>query len=104
MNTNQETPRTVAEAYEDGRRVGFGISALALSLVAFLSLLGLEKALLAIVLGAFALRGNRTAPLARRLGTTSILLAITFLLTAVVLFIVFQDQFAELFRLLKELS
>jgi hypothetical protein len=94
----------VAEAYDAGRRVGFGVSALALSLVAFLSLLGLEKAFLAIVLGALALKGEGSEPLARRLGTASILLSITFLLTALVLFIVFQDRFAELFRLLKDLS
>ena len=37
-----------AEAYDAGRRVGFGVSALALGLVTFLSLIGAEKAIPAI--------------------------------------------------------
>ena len=47
-------------------------SALALGLVAFLSLLGMEKAILAIVLGSVAIRGAARGTLARRLGSVAI--------------------------------
>ena len=54
MATGQEQEEQIAEAFNAGRRVGFGVSALVLSFVAFLSLLGAEKAILAIVLGTLA--------------------------------------------------
>jgi hypothetical protein len=46
-------------AYEAGRRVGFGVSALLLGFVTFLSLLGAEKAILAIVWRLFLSRNGR---------------------------------------------
>jgi hypothetical protein len=63
MTTARESVDKNGEAYDTGRRVGFGVSALALGLVTFLSLLGAEKAILAIVLGALAVRGGSRSPL-----------------------------------------
>ena len=93
-----------AEAYEAGRRVGFGVSALAIALVTFLSLLGAEKAILAITLGALAAHGRGPTPLSRRLGIAAIVLGVLFLLTVGVLLVVFWDQAVEFVRLLQQLS
>lgn len=62
----------VAAAFEDGRRAGLAAAAMALSLVAFFSLLGAEKALLAIALGMMARRGSRPGSAGRRLATVAI--------------------------------
>lgn len=103
MTGEGEQQDQLVEAYNSGRRVGFGISALALSVVTYLSLLGFEKAILAIVLGALAMQaGQRT--LARRLGIISIALGVIFMVTVIVLIIVFQEKVMEFVTLLKELS
>jgi hypothetical protein len=93
-----------AEAFNAGRRMGFGISALALSLVSFLSLLGAEKAILAIVLGVLAIRGSRQGASARRLGVVAICIGLGFLLTMVVLLVVFWGQVLEFIQMLHKLS
>lgn len=99
-----EEGKHAAAAFDAGRRIGFGISALALSLVAFLSMLGLEKAILAMVLGALALRGREGGPLARRLGIWAIAIASLFIVTAAVMLLVFWDKAVEFIRLLETLS
>ncbi|MHC4407180.1 MAG: hypothetical protein ACYTG0_46805 [Planctomycetota bacterium] len=104
MTTSGEHVGRTAEAYDAGRRVGFGISALALGLVSFLSLLGAEKAILAIVLGALAVRGSDPIPLSRRLGGVAIVLGVVFLLTMGVVLVVFWDRAVEFVRLLQQLS
>ena len=103
MKTPEENLDTSAEAYDTGRRVGFGVSALALGLVTFLSLLGAEKAILAIVLGTLAVRGSNARTLSRRLGTEAIILGVVFLLTGGVVLVVFWDQAIELVRHIKQL-
>ena len=104
MTTSGEHVDKTTEAYDAGRRVGFGVSALALGLVAFLSLLGAEKAILAIALGVLAVRGNDSSPLSRRLGSAAIVLGVVFLLTVGVVLVVFWDQAVEFVRLLQQLS
>jgi uncharacterized BrkB/YihY/UPF0761 family membrane protein len=104
MTTSGEYVNRTADAYDAGRRVGFGVSALALSLVTFLTLLGAEKAILAIALGALAVRGNDPSPTSRRLGSVAIVLGIVFLLTVGVVLVVFWDQAVEFVRLLQQLS
>jgi len=104
MTTPRERVDTTAEAYDAGRRVGYGVSALALGLVTFLSLLGAEKAILAIVLGVLAVRGRAASPLSRRLGRAAIILGVMFLLTVGVLLAVFRDHAVEFVRLLQQLS
>ena len=92
------------EGFQAGRRMGFGISGLALGLVTFLSLLGLEKAILTMVLGALAMRGDPRVPAAKRLGIAAIALSVIFILTAVVLLYLFHDRYSELIENLKKLS
>jgi hypothetical protein len=103
MTDDKERQEQLVGAYNSGRRVGFGVSALALSMVTYLSMLGFEKAILAIVLGALAMQaGNRT--LAKRLGITSVILGSVFMVSVIVLVIVFQEKVIEFITLLKELS
>jgi uncharacterized membrane protein len=104
MIDEKESQERHVEAYNIGRRVGFGISALALSIVAYLSLLGLEKAVLAIVLGALALRGMKQGTLARRLGFISIILSAIFIITFLVVMFLFWDKVIELMTILRKLS
>ena len=104
MATGEIRREEMIDAYCAGRRVGFGISALVLSLVGFLSLLGTEKAILAIVLGALAIRGSGHGTLARRLGVIAICIGSAFILTVVVVLIVFRGQLLEFIQRLQILS
>ncbi len=104
MATGEIRRGELTDAFRAGRRVGFGISELVLSLVGFLSLLGAEKAILAIVLGTLAIRGSARGALARRLGVTAICLGAAFLLTMVVVLIVFRGQVLEFVQMLHKLS
>jgi hypothetical protein len=89
-------------SYEQGRRAGLATAAVALGLVSFITLLGLEKAILAVVLGAMAMRGSDGTT--RRLGIAAVILGTLFALTVGILLIVFRDRFAELIRLLRQLG
>ncbi len=103
--TTAENPREqVTEAFRAGRRVGLGIAALALSLVAFLTLLGAEKAILAIILGALAIRGSGPHTQARRLGSAGIMIGCLFLLALIGGLIVFWEQVREFVQMLNRLS
>ena len=93
-----------ADAYRKGRRDGLGIAALLVSLISFLALLGAEKAILAIVLGAVAMREATQRSLARRLGIVSIVLGALFIVTVAVVLVVFREQFLQLIAALKKLS
>jgi hypothetical protein len=79
----------VAQAFDAGRRAGLATAALALSLVAFFSLLGAEKALLAIALGILARRGSQAGSVGRRLATVAIGIATVFLVSIVFILIQF---------------
>ncbi len=104
MDTREHPRDQMMSSYDTGRRTGFGIAALALGCVSFLSLLGLEKAVLAIVLGGLAMRGAPQGNLSRRLGTAGIVLGIAFIMTAVVVLLVFHDKLMILIQALKDLS
>ena len=93
-----------SEAFRLGRSTGLGIAALALSVVSFLSLLGAEKAILAIVLGALAARGSAPAALARRFGIAAICIGTVFLLTLALVLAVYWGKVIELIQLLQKLS
>lgn len=91
-------------AYEEGRRAGLATAALATSVVAFISLLGLEKAILAGVLGILAIRGTGAASRGRRLGLAAVGVAGVYAITFVIVLVVFRDRLAELFRLLQQMG
>lgn len=67
MSTIAPPPAPPTSDFDAGRRVGLAIGALSASLFSFLTLLGVEKAILAIVLATLAMRGTGPGA-ARRLG------------------------------------
>jgi hypothetical protein len=94
----------IAEAFDAGRRAGLATAALALSVVAYVSLLGAEKALLAIALGVIARRGSRPGSAGRKLATIAMGIAAVFLVSIVFVLIMFWDHLVELVNHLKQLS
>jgi hypothetical protein len=94
----------LARAFEDGRRAGLATAAMTLSLVAFLSLLGAEKALLAIALGLLARRGSRPGSAGRRLATAAIGVACVFLVSITFILIRFWKELGDLVNHLRQLS
>ena len=93
----------LARMRDQGRREGYSIAALALSLVAYINLLGAEKSLLAIVLALVAMRGARL-PFVLRRSRLAIGFAILHLVTFVVVIVLFHDKIAELLRLMHSLA
>jgi hypothetical protein len=94
----------VAEAFEAGRRAGLATAAMALSLVAFFSLLGAEKALLAIALGILARRGSQPGSAGRRLATVAIGIATVFLISIGFIVVWFWKELEDLVVHLRQLS
>lgn len=103
METGCETHDPKA-AYEAGRRAGLAVAALAASLVAFVSLLGVEKSLLALVLGIMAWRGAMRGSTARKLGLVAMLISAAHVLTVVIVLVVFWDRLLEFVQTLEQLS
>jgi hypothetical protein len=104
MATIQPHQGSIAEAFDAGRRAGLAVAALALGVVAFLSLLGIEKAGLAIILAVLALRGSQAGRRTRQLAFGAIGLGAIFIITVVVLVFVFWGRFATLITELQKLS
>jgi hypothetical protein len=94
----------LARAFDAGRRAGLATAALALSLVCFFSLLGAEKALLAIALGVLARRGSRPGSAGRRLATAAIGVATAFLVSIALVLVMFWDELRGLVVYLRQLS
>lgn len=92
------------DLYIAGRRDGFGIAAIVIAIVTFVSLLGIEKAVVAAVLGALAMQTAPQGSRARRLGGAALILAITFEVMFIVLIIVFREQVGTLIAALEALS
>lgn len=90
-------------ALRRGRSEGFAIAALALGALSFVQLLGMEKALLSIVLAVLALRGAVSAR-SRRHARVAIALGALYLLITATTLIVFRDRLGELVRLLQTLG
>ena len=94
----------LARAFEDGRRAGLAAAAVAVSVIAFFSLLGAEKALLAIALGLLVWRSASPGSAARRLAAVAIGVASVFLVSIAVILIVFWDELVGLVNHLQQLS
>ncbi len=94
----------VTRAFDDGRRAGLATAAMALSLVAFFSLLGAEKALLAIALGLLARRGAQPGSAGRRLAGIAIGIASVFLVSIAFVLVVFWNELVGLVNYLRQLS
>lgn len=92
------------EAFQEGKRAGLAIAALAGSAVAFVSLLGIEKTILAIVLAVLAIRGSAPRSRARRLALAALGIAAVYVLTFAVAMALFHEKLYELIRLLQQLG
>jgi hypothetical protein len=92
------------EAFREGKRAGLAIAAIGGSAVAFVSLLGIEKAVLAIVLAIVAIRGAAPKSHTRRLAFVAIGLAMLYVVTFAVVMVLFHDKLGELIRLLQQMS
>jgi hypothetical protein len=104
MATVSPTQEPIAEAFDAGRRAGLAVAAVALGMVTFLSLLGLEKAGLAIILGVLALRGRSAGVATRRLAMAAIGLGTLFVVTVAILLAVYWDRLARFLVELQKLS
>lgn len=91
-------------AFEEGRRTGLAIAAVAAGVVSFISLLGLEKAILAVVLAVLAGRGVTAGRQCRRLAAVALMIAGLYVITFAVIMVLFHDRVAELVRLLQQLG
>ena len=98
------TQNAVQAAFDQGRQTGLAIGALAISIVAFISLLGLEKAILAAVLGVVSLRGLAAGSPGRRYATAAVAIAIVYAITFAIVLGLFHDKLAELVRLMQQLG
>ncbi len=88
---------------ERGRREAFATTALILSLVSFVNLMGAEKSILAIALAALALRGAVGA-IAHKRGRIAIAVASLHVITILVVLVLLRDKFAQLIELLRQLG
>jgi hypothetical protein len=93
-----------AQAFDAGRRAGLATAALALSLTAFLSLLGAEKAILAIALAVLARRGAQPGSAACRVATWAIGIAVVFLISIAFILIRFRKELMEFVDYFRQLS
>jgi hypothetical protein len=97
-------PDPVEAAYHRGRRVGLATAALAVSVVAYINLLGIEKSLLAAVLAVSALRGAGFVSLVLRRGRAALIIAVVHAISVAAVVVLFHDQFMQLIRLLHKLG
>jgi hypothetical protein len=99
-----QPPDPVQAAYNSGRRHGLAISALALSIVAFISLLGVEKALLAMTLALLSRRGAIRSEPTRRLGTLAIILNCAYIALFILIALIYWPKLGELLHLMQQLG
>jgi hypothetical protein len=90
-------------ALRQGRREGLATAALAAGCVAFLNLLGAEKALLAMTLAGLALGGLPAGP-ARSRALAALGLSAVYVITLITVLIFYHDKLAHLLGLLKDLG
>lgn len=86
-----------------GRREGYALAALALSLVSFVNLLGAEKSILAIVLAAFAMSGSSLGAVSIKARVAVAIAALHIVTVGVVIFLL-RDKLGELLDLLRQLG
>lgn len=91
-------------AYERGRRIGLATGALALSVAAFVNLLGLEKSILAAILALLALRGSASAADGVRRARAAAILALLHIATVIAVLVIFHDKLLQLLHLLERLG
>jgi len=99
-----EHSAALAAARDEGRRLGLATAALAMAIVSFINLLGVEKSLLAVVLGLLALRGSNIAGAVRNRSRVALILGTLHLLTVLLVLILFREELSEFLAMLYELN
>lgn len=94
----------MAALYRAGRRDGLAIAALVIGLTSGFPLLGFEKAVTAIVLGAVAARQAPRQSLAWNLGVVAAIIGIVFIVTLVIVALVFRLDLAALIPFISALQ
>lgn len=102
VNVHQMDPAYIA--YQEGRRLGLATGALALSAVAFINMLGIEKSVLAVVLALLSLQGARPIERVLRRGRAALVLAGVHVISIITVFVLFHDKLTQLLHLLQKLS
>jgi uncharacterized BrkB/YihY/UPF0761 family membrane protein len=102
--TMQTEVDPIRAAYREGHRRGLAVAALAASLVAFVSLLGVEKAILAVVLGALSLRGARAGWRGRSFGVAAVVIASVYIVAFVIFLALYYDKVRDLIQQLQKLG
>lgn len=90
-------------AYEEGRRAGLAIAALALAILSFINLLGVEKSILALVLAVIAMYGAGGQD-ARRWGRLAVVLAAVHIVAFAAVIVLFHQKLGQLILLLHKLG
>lgn len=93
---------TTTTDFEAGRSAGLATAALALSIAAFLNLLGFEKSLLAVTLAFLALRSG--AAVARGRAMAALGIAAIHLVTVAAVLLLFREELGKLLAALQALS
>ena len=91
-------------AYRRGQRAGLALAGLGIAVMAFISLLGVEKSLLALVIAAVALRGAGADRTTQRRAWLAIGLALVHWIVLGTVVTLFHQQLAQLIALLQRLS
>lgn len=102
MSDSPDTSAARIAAYQDGKRAGLAIAALAIAILAFIDLLNVEKSILAIVLAILALRGTTDHGVVRRWARSAIVIAIVQVIALAVLITIYHSVFVQVFRLLQK--
>jgi hypothetical protein len=101
---NQSTTDPIYVAYQQGRRLGLATGALALSIVAFVNLLGIEKSVLAGVLALLSLHSAGPVVSVVRRGRAALAIAAVHAVTVIAVLVLFRDKLTRLIHLLMNLS
>jgi hypothetical protein len=100
---NDGASRNLSVAFNEGRRAGLVLGALAVSLAAFVNLLSVEKSILGAVLAIIAIRGVEDGTTVR-LGRLALCIAAMHLSIAAIVFTLFRDKLVHLIHLLQTLG
>jgi hypothetical protein len=101
---SENPPSAIADAHDAGRRLGLATAALALSVMSFLNLFGMEKPILAIVLVALAIRGITPSGAVRFRTRIAFGMCALHLATVSIMLILFHEELNEFLRLMFKLN
>jgi hypothetical protein len=94
----------IHSAHKDGYRLGLATAALALSAVAFINMLGIEKSVLAAVLALLAMQGAKPLDQLLRRGKAALAISALYAVTIVTVLILYHQQLSELLHLMQKLG